>query len=229
MEKIEHLWNVTQYLTKFQCPEANKLQNHYIERCRNLANEVELPKLCFGPSTMCSHCGSLWATTNHQVRILPGKKMSRSVGKMIKTNTDENKISKLQAKLIKKCKKNEMNKMSIRCFACLRCTEVRFTKPKRIVKTSDNALEKSNIQQKKKKRKGKDKTVGLNISGNLTSKLQSSESQKTPVTNKTNQSKMNLNKPKLKKLNINKLKDIVNQGMTPPNRKSLTNFLKELS
>lgn len=155
--------------------------------------------------------------------------MSRSVGKMIKTNIDENKISKLQAKLIKKCKKNEMNKMSIRCFACLRCTEVRFTKPKRIVKTSDNALEKSNIQQKKKKRKGKDKTVGLNISGNLTSKLQSSKSQKTPVTNNINQSKMNLNKPKIKKLNINKLKDIVNQGMTPPNRKSLTNFLKELS
>ncbi|XP_015178861.1 PREDICTED: uncharacterized protein LOC107067672 [Polistes dominula] len=228
MEKVEHLWNVTQYLTKFQCPEAKKLQNHYIECCRNLSKEVELPKLYFGPSTMCSHCGSLWVTTNHQVRILPGKKMSRSVGKMIKTNTDENKISKLQAKLIKKCKKNEMNKMSIKCFACMRCTKVRFTKPKKILKTCDNVLEKSNIKQKKKKKKGRDRSVGLNISGNLTPKLQSSESQKTLVTNNRNQSKMTLNKPKVKKLNINKLKGIVNQGTTPPNRKSLTNFLKEL-
>ncbi|KAI4502314.1 hypothetical protein M0802_002226 [Mischocyttarus mexicanus] len=229
MEKIEHLWNVTQYMTKLQCPEANRLQNHYVERCRDLAKGVELPKLSFGPSTMCSHCGSLWATTNHQVRILPGRKMSHSVSKMNKTHTEENKISKLQAKLIKKCQKNEMNKISIKCLVCLRRTVVRFTKPKRIVEISNNELQKSNILQKKKKKRVKDKTVGLNISGNLTPKLQSNESKKTFVNNYANQSKMkNLNKPKIKKLNINKLKDIVNQNMVQPSKKSLTNFLKEL-
>ncbi|XP_047352547.1 uncharacterized protein LOC124950188 isoform X2 [Vespa velutina] len=186
MEKVEHLWNVTKYLTKLRCPEANRLQNFYIERCRNAANEVELPKKCFGPLIMCSHCGSLWATINHQVRILPGRKISHSV-------------------------------------------EIQMNKPKRKVETFDNTLEKSKILQKKKKKKGKDKTVGLNISGNLVPELQSNESKKIPLKSNTSQFKTkNLKTPKIKKLNINKMKDIVNQGMTPPNRKSLTNFLKEL-
>ncbi|XP_046817211.1 uncharacterized protein LOC124423490 [Vespa crabro] len=229
MEKVEHLWNVTKYLTKLRCPEANRLQNFYIERCRNAANEVELPKKCFGPSIMCSHCGSLWATINHQVRILPGRKISHSIGKMIKTNTDGYKVSKVRAKLIKKCKKKEMNKLSIKCSVCLHRTKIQMNKPKRKVETSDNTLEKSKILQKKKKKKGKDKTVGLNISGNIVPELQSNESKKIPLKSNTSRFKTkNLNTPKIKKLNINKMKDIVNQGMTPPNRKSLTNFLKEL-
>ncbi|KAL2726533.1 hypothetical protein V1478_006811 [Vespula squamosa] len=229
MEKIEHLWNVTQYLSKLQCPEVNRLQNFYIERCRNIAKEIELPKKYFGPLMMCSHCGSLWSTINHQVRILPGRKISRSVDKMIKTNTEGNKISKVRAKLIKKCKKKEMNKLSIRCSVCLHRTEIQMNKPKKKVITSDNTLEKSKILRKKKKKKGKDKMVGLNISANIVPELQSNESKKIPLTSNKSQSKTkNLNTSKIKKLNISKMKNIVNQSMAPLNRKSLTNFLKEL-
>lgn len=229
MEKIEHLWNVTQYLSKLQCPEANRLQNFYIERCRNVAKGIELPKKCFGPSMMCSHCGSLWTNINHQVRVLPGRKISHSVDKMIKTNTEGYKVSKVRAKLIKKCKKKEMNKLSIKCSVCLHRTEIQMNKPKKKIETSDNTLEKSKILQKKKRKKGKDKMVGLNISGNLVPKLQSNENKKILSTSNTSQSKTkNLNTSKIKKLNISKMKDIVNQSMTPLNRKSLTNFLKEL-
>ncbi|KAK2585493.1 hypothetical protein KPH14_010146 [Odynerus spinipes] len=229
MEKIEHLWNVTQYLTKLQCPEANRLQNFYIERCRNAANEVELPKSCFGPSMMCSYCGSLWTVTDHQIRLLSGRKISRSVSKIIKKNTEGHKLPKVQATLVKKCKKNEMNKIAIRCSVCSRRTEIQVTKPRRKIKVSDDTSEDLKNLHKKKKKKAKDKTVGLNISGSIAPELQTNKGNET-VTNGTIRSKSkNISTPKLKKLNISKLKDVVNQSMTPPNRKSLTNFLKELA
>lgn len=228
MEKVEHLWNVTQYLTKLQSPEANGLQNFYIERCRNASNEVELPKSCFGPSKMCSYCGSLWTTTNHQVRILPGKKISRTVAKMIKAEAEGLKLAKVRSSLVKKCKRNEMNKIAIRCSICSHRTEIQLTKPKKKIVASDDTSEKSKNVTKKMKRKIKDKTAGLNISKNTAPELCSNKSSKT-ITNNTIQSKMkNTNTPKLKKLNISKLKDVVRQNMTPPNRKSLTNFLKDL-
>lgn len=199
------------------------------ERCRNAANEVELPKKCFGPTVMCSHCGSLWATINHQVRILPGRKISNSVGKMIKTNTEGYKVSKVRAKLIKKCKQKEMNKLSIKCSVCLRRTEIQMNKPKRKIEIPDSTLERPKVLQKKKKKKGKDKTVGLNISGKVVPELQSNEIKKVPSKSNTiRPNTKNLNTPKIKKLNISKMKDIVNQSMQQPNRRSLTNFLKEL-
>lgn len=229
MENIEHLWNVTQYLTKLQCPEAKRLQNFYIERCRNAANEVKLPKSCFGPSTMCCHCGSLWSITDHQTRILPGRKVSRSVAKMIKTNTRGLKVPKVRSTLAKKCKKNEINKITIRCSVCLQRTEIQLTKPKKKIVIPDDTLERTKYLHKKKKKKAKDKTVGLNISGHVVPELRSNKNI-TTVTNKSiiKLESKNLNTSKLKKLNIHKLKNVVNQNMTPPSRKSLTNFLRDL-
>lgn len=226
MDKITHLWNVNQLVTKLDCPQRINLQTHYICKCRRFSQGIQLPSKNFGPSVMCPYCGSLWKTVNHTVRILKGKPVSKSVKKIVNSMKEHDKrVPKVQRSLAEKCLKNKMNKLVLKCSVCSNSTKIPFDKPQR-----ERIQRNSSVQiHKKKKRRNKDKTAGLNISGILNlSTDNATEGSKETTAKKIGNTNFIKTPQKLKKLNINKLKDIVNQGVTPPKKNSLHSFLAEI-
>lgn len=179
---------------------------------------------------MCPHCGSLWSTVNYKIRIVPGKPIANSVKKHIRSmNNNSNSVPKVRASLIKKCKKYQSNRLSIKCSVCSRRTVIPLTKPKR---EKIKELENNNTvnSQRKRKKRTKDKTAGLNISRTVHFCKENDERKKERIVNKigANTSNFITSTPKLKKLNIARLKDIVTQGTSAPKTKSLHKFLTEL-
>ncbi|EZA51314.1 hypothetical protein DMN91_010785 [Ooceraea biroi] len=238
METVKHLWNVNQFMTKLKTPLTAELQTCYMKKCRNLSRVVELPKQNFGPSVMCPHCGSLWSTVDHQVRIAHGRKMSKSVKKIVRRmNENDGETPKVCASLAKKSIKNEKNKLVIKCSFCSKKTELPFEKKTRLKPPRLNDSEANTVQsssKKKKKKKSKDKFAGLKIpistpEPQLNKKDDDKTSTKIPViapkVNKTLPTITN----KSKKLNIQRLKQIVEHSTTTPKkRSSLHSFLAEL-
>lgn len=203
--------------------------------CKQRSSVLDLPKQHFGPSVMCSYCGTLWSKSQPQTRIVPGKSTSKSVEKMIKSCSENNKISRFKATLIKKSLKNKMNRTIIKCSVCSKNTEISCPKPKRL-KTLKETTKGSDItiSQKKRKRRVKDKTAGLNISGIKVSDSKKEKEiksiQSTPIMIKVKKPNKKEATPiqKVRKLNLNKLNNALNdmKGQKPKN--SLNNFLKEL-
>lgn len=232
MEKLSHIWNVNQFMTKLNTPLSRSLQPFYIRCCKKISKGT-LPRQCFGNTKMCPHCGSLWNTVDYKVRLLPGKLVSKSVAKAIRSsNKNDKKVPKVRASLIRKCQQNQLNKLIIKCSVCSRNTVIPLTKPKRL-KVTNLESNKSISTQKRRKKKTKDKTAGLNVSGivNLCKeKDEKKEKTGNKIRNKFGGNTTNFitATPKLKKLNIARLKDIVTQGTSAPKTKSLHKFLKEL-
>ncbi|XP_011642412.1 uncharacterized protein LOC105430511 [Pogonomyrmex barbatus] len=238
MEVVKHLWNVNQFMTKLKSPLVTDLQIFYMQKCKNLGNCVELPQQNFGPSVMCSHCGSLWNTVDHQVRVASSRKMSRSVKKIVRQMNEnpDQKIPKARASLVQKSIKNEMNKLVIKCSICSKNTKLPFKKESRLkpVKLNNSQMETPQSNRKKKKKKSKDKTAGLNISGcmpisHLRKKSNESivSTTSSVVTSKIINKKLFNSSKKSKKLNVARLKNIMKNN-TSTKRKSLHNFLTEL-
>ncbi|XP_050477065.1 uncharacterized protein LOC126867022 isoform X2 [Bombus huntii] len=203
MEKLTHLWNVNQFITKLNCSQSRNLQTFYIERCRQYTRGIQPSSQNFGPSVMCPYCGSLWNTIDHSIRLSRGKPLSKSIKKIV----------------------HSMNNV------CSKSTRISFNKPQRekVQKIRTESIERS---KKRKKKRTKDRTAGLNVSGisNLNEKnVQTEELKETNI--KKVRSTANFITPtqqKIKMINIDRLKNIINQGATPPKRKSLHSFLTEL-
>lgn len=230
MEKITHLWNVNQFITKLNCSQSTNLQTFYIGKCKKLSKGAILPPKNFSPSMMCRYCGSLWNTVKHSIRLEEGKPLSRSVKKIVHTmNNSSERIPIARRSLAKKCLKNKRNKLVLKCSVCLQSTKIPFDKPQRIkVQKLSSESTKSEIKKRKKKRT-KDRNAGLNISGILNLSTENVKEELKEISTKKVGGTSNFitPTPKIKKLNINKLKDIVNHGATPPKRKSLHSFLSE--
>ncbi|XP_076247500.1 uncharacterized protein LOC143187284 isoform X2 [Calliopsis andreniformis] len=203
MEKITHLWKVNQLVTKLNCSQSRNLQTFYIEKCRKLGKEVQLPARNFGPSVMCPYCGSLWNAVDHSIRISPGKPLSKSIKTIIHSMNTERSIPK--------------------------STKIPFNKPPRekLPKVDLGSIQSS---QKRRKKRTKDKTAGLTMPGTTNSSREETTGKLKEISTKKvgNTSSFITPTQKLKKLNINRLKDVVNRGSTPQKRKSLHNFLTEL-
>ncbi|XP_031825903.1 uncharacterized protein LOC116424097 [Nomia melanderi] len=232
MEKITHLWNVNQFITKLNGLQKKNLQPYYIQRCRRLSKGVNMPMQNFGPSVMCPYCGSLWNTMDYSIRISKGRPISRSIRKVIRSiNNNDKSTSKFHRSLAKKCLRNKMNKLILKCSVCLQTTKMPLNKPPRekLLKLSTKDIETSQ-KRKKKKRKTKDKTAGLNISGILNSSVETVTEglKETPAKKIGTATSFITSSQKIKKLNLNRLKDIVNHGATPTKRKSLHSFLTQL-
>ncbi|CAK9832423.1 hypothetical protein ANTRET_LOCUS9249 [Anthophora retusa] len=230
MEKIKHLWNVNQFITKLNCSQSKNLQTFYIKKCRELGQGMQFPSQNFGPSMMCPYCGSLWESMDYTIRISRGKEPSKSIKKIVHSMNNRNKrVPKVRKKLVEKCLRNKMNKLVLKCSVCLKHTKIPFNKPKRekIQKISSESVQ--SCQRRKKKKRTKDRTAGLNISGTINSNTENTTGLKEINTQQIRSTTNFIKSPqKLKKLNINRLKDIVNKGVTPPKRKSLHSFLTEL-
>jgi len=190
---------------------------------------------------MCSHCGSLWNTVDHQVRISSGRRMSKSVKKIVRYMNEypDQKIPKARATLAQKSIKNEMNRLVIKCSICSKNTELPFKKKSRLksVKLNNSQTETPQSNRKRKKKKSKDKTAGLNLSGcTPISQLNKKDNSKTPIISPvvtpkiiTSNKKLSVSPKKSKKLNIERLKRIMeNKTTTPSKRKNLHSFLAEL-
>ncbi|NP_001136349.1 uncharacterized protein LOC100233149 [Nasonia vitripennis] len=233
MNEIKHWWNSVNYLKKFDGEQANNARMYFVQRCREFSKTLELPNQNFGPSVMCSHCGSLWSKNESQIRILPGKNPSKSVKEIIKSCSEDNKISRFRATLMKKSLRNKMNKVVIKCSVCSKNTQISCTKPVRPKPKKEDNKEVANVRKKKKK-KGKDKTAGLKISTmktpDVTEKKQVEPVVSTPIS-------INVKKPKgkqvtsvqkVRKINLNKLNNVLNDSKVQKSRSSFNNFLKEL-
>ncbi|CAK9802101.1 hypothetical protein ANTQUA_LOCUS3137 [Anthophora quadrimaculata] len=191
---------------------------------------MEFPSQNFGPSMMCSYCGSLWESMDYTIRISRGKEPSKSIKKIVHSMNNKNKrVPKVRKKLVKKCLRNKMNKLVLKCSVCSKHTKIPFNKPKRerIQKISSESVQ--SCQRKKKKKRTKDRTAGLNISGTINSNTENTTTRLKEINTQV-RSTTNFIKPpqKLKKLNINRLKDIVNKGVIPPKKKNLHSFLTQL-
>ncbi|KAK9302882.1 hypothetical protein QLX08_005279 [Tetragonisca angustula] len=226
MEKAQHLWNVNQFITKLNCSQSRNLQTFYMEKCKRFSHGIELSSQNFGPSVMCQFCGSLWNTMNYSIRILRGKPLSKSIKKIIHSmNNGEKRIPKVQRSLAEKCIKNKMNRLVLKCSVCLKSTKILFDKPQR-EKVQKNEIKNIESKAKRKKKRTKDKTAGLNISGisnsNVIEGLKQTNIRKVESTTNATPTQ------KIKKLNINRLKDMVNKKATSRKRTSLHGFLTEL-
>lgn len=231
--KIVHLWNVNRFIANLHAPQSRNLQTFYIQCCKQLSAGTQLPNQNFGAATMCSHCGSLWNTVDYQLRISKGRPISKSVRKLIRSvNVADKKIPKIRATLGKKCIKNQKNKLVIKCSICSMNTEILLSKPKKekVEKMKITKTDQIQSSQKRRKKRTKDKTAGLNISSTPTSHVENDIKRFKETTARRTGCTTNFITPtqKLKKLNIGRLKDIVKQGVTPPKRKNLHNFLTEL-
>lgn len=176
---------------------------------------------------------------DHQVRILSGRRMSKSIKKIVRY-VNENpgqKIPKARATLAQKSIKNEMNRLVIKCSVCSKNTELPFKKKGHLkpVKLNNSQTETPQSNRKKKKKKSKDKTAGLNISAcTPISQLNKKNNSKTltispVITPKIISSSKKLSTPKKsKKFNIERLKRIMENKTTPAKRKNLHSFLAEL-
>ncbi|XP_008550447.1 uncharacterized protein LOC103573232 [Microplitis demolitor] len=238
MENVTHLWNITKFLSKHKNPQANELRNYYVQCCKELTSDGELPKQIFGTNTMCSYCGSLWNTVDYKVRLIRGKPIPNSVKKLIKNSNNNLQLSMYQSRLVRKCMKNRLNKLLIICSNCKKKNKVTLNKPDRLkIVRSENMTDKT---PKKKKKRIRDKTAGLlintpNVKDDQrvgikkndidTPKLLNSK-EKYKRSNNINNANASGSKPK--KINISKLKGIINTSITPSRRSSLHNFLTEL-
>ncbi|XP_066586071.1 uncharacterized protein [Prorops nasuta] len=241
MEKIEHLWKANQYMRSLQRPELNTLSTSYINLCRLLSKNIELPNQCFGPSVMCSHCGLLWSTEPNIYRLLPGRKPSKSIKKKLNSiNHEGRNLSKFQRSLINKCQKKGMNKLVIKCSMCLLKTEVYFNKPERLKRKSNADVEEKSLitPSRKKRKKFKDKTAGLNISASSSPMIDKEKALKSCFTPNMEEiskiktiPKANLSSstPKSKMLNVERFKGILERNSTPKRKKTrLESFLSDL-
>lgn len=175
---------------------------------------------------------------DYQVRMLSGKKMSKSVKKIVRhMNENPNqKFPKVRTTLAQKSIENEMNRLVIKCSVCSKNTKLPFEKKSRLKPVKLNNSQTEISQSKRKKKKSKDKTAGLNISGCMSVSRLNKEDRKTPTTSpiiipKTIRSdkKLSITPKRSKKLNIERLKRIIeNKTATPTKRKSLHSFLAEL-
>lgn len=169
--------------------------------------------------------------------------MSKSVKKIVKhINEGDQDIPKVRVSLAQKSIKNEMNKLAIKCLVCSKQTKLPLKKKNRLKPTeikspqNNSRIEAPQSNRKKKKKKFRDKTAGLNISGCISeSPLNKKNDSKTPTKPIATTPKMSNKKmlasstKKAKKLNIARLKNIVNESMTTPTKsKSLHSFLAEL-
>ena len=188
---------------------------------------------------MCSQCGSLWSKVEHRNRLAPGKACSNSIKKAMRTVENNNRLPKHRISLIRKCTRKKMNKIIIKCSECLKNTEMICIKPKRQkskTKKNLNDFEPPKFD-KKKKRRSKDKTAGLNTSlsnSAYIASLSGTENlgvchQSSPVLrkSKTETGKQMTPLEKLKKINKNKLNNILKDDSEKKGN-SLNNFLKEL-
>ncbi|KAL0104293.1 hypothetical protein PUN28_017193 [Cardiocondyla obscurior] len=239
MEIVKHLWNVNQFMTKLKSPMVKDLQIFYMQKCKKFSHSVELPQKNFGSSVTCSYCGSLWSTVDHKVRILSGKRMSRSVRKIVKhmNENPDQRNPKVRATLAHKSIQNEMSKLVIKCSVCSKNTKVPFKKTSHLkpVKLNNSQIETPQSNRKKKKKKCKDKTAGLNITACTSVQANKKNNYKisTPspaIISKTIQSKKSSASPKKsKKFNIERLKRIMENNVTTPTKKNnLHNFLTEI-
>ncbi|XP_033231138.1 uncharacterized protein LOC117182185 [Belonocnema kinseyi] len=238
MENVIYLWNMVKFLTKFDEKDVNQLRTYYVQCCRKQGNNVELPKQCFGPSNICSYCGSLWTKVERRNRLAPGKACSNSVKKIIRAAEKNARLSRYRLTLMRKCLRSEMNKMVIKCFACLKNTQITCKKPQRQKPKRQEALNDSEVlkSDKKRKRRIKDRTAGLNISLSDSYVAPSSETGSPRILNKSSplpcKGKKETGKQltplqKLKTMNKDKLNSIL-KGDAVKKRNSLNNFLKEL-
>lgn len=189
---------------------------------------------------MCSYCGSLWNTVDHQVRLSPGRKMSKSVRRIVqRMNEDDDKVPRVRASLAKKAIRNEKNKLVIRCSLCSKNTELPFEKKTRLKPPNVNNPAMSTVQdngkkKRKKKKKSRDKSAGLNISvctpePQLNKKDNAKTPVKIPVIIPKVHKSLSAAMKKPKKLNVQRLKQIVQHSTaTPTKRSSLHGFLAEL-
>ena len=185
---------------------------------------------------MCSHCGSMWSKNEPQIRIVSGKPCSKSVKKIIKSCSENNRLSRFHSTLMKKSLKNKMNKIVYKCSVCSKNTEINCAKPSRLKLPKGNPNKNDSLtKQKKKKKKVRDKTAGLNISHinspNMREKKEMIPLHSTPtiITVKKKPMKKELTPlQKVRKMNLNKLNNILNEGKVQKSRNSLSNFLKEL-
>lgn len=180
---------------------------------------------------MCVHCNSLWTTVDHRIRILRGKPISKSVQKIVESMQDkEKRLPRVRRTLGRKAMKRRTNRMAIRCSVCSKITKMSLAKPRRENVKNIIGAEENNTEKRKKKR-SKDRTAGLNIPPEIrlesNRKLQE-EKNISPVAPCTKLVTEPQKLKKLKKLNISRLKDIVAKGVTPPKSRSLHNFLMEL-
>lgn len=203
---------------------------YFREKCKRFSHGIHLSSQNFGPSVMCTYCGSLWNTMNYTIRISRGKPLSKSIKKIIHSmNNSEKRIPKVQRTLVKKCLKNKMNKLILKCSVCLKNTKISLNKPQK-EKVQKIASENIQSSKKKKKKRIKDKTAGLNISGILSLDAKDVTKELKEKNKEEMEDITNLTTPnqKLKKLNIKKLKDIVNEHATSRKKRSLHSFLTEL-
>uniref|UniRef100_A0A0C9QIQ4 CoaE protein n=1 Tax=Fopius arisanus TaxID=64838 RepID=A0A0C9QIQ4_9HYME len=230
MEMVTQLWNLTNALVKTESSGANNLRNHYIQCCRDLCDNVELPKNIFGPGTMCSHCGSLWRTVNQTVRINKSKNQSRAIRKLMRCQgNDQMNLSNFKKKLIDKCIKSQNNQLVITCSVCHKKTRINLVKPKREVmkiRLAENDKVQQNITKKKKKKKNRDKTAGLII--NTPTNSATSTPQKSQLNNFTKKAQKITPVHQSKKINICKLKGMLNTTVMSAKKPNLHSFLSKL-
>lgn len=184
---------------------------------------------------MCSHCGSLWSKNKSQVRIISGKNFSKSVQQINKSCSEDSKVSRFRATLLKKCLKNKMNKVVIKCSICSKNTEVNCSKPKKLKLRKKDNVQADVLVTKKKKKKVKDKTAGLNVSCSVKSPdasvvKETTPTHSTPLVIKVKKSKAKEVTPfqKVRKMNLAKLNSVLDDSKVQRSRSSLSNFLKEL-
>ena len=163
---------------------------------------------------------------NYSIRILRGRPLSKSIKKIIHSmNNGEKRIPKVQRSLAEKCIKNKMNRLVLKCSVCSESTKIPFDKPQR-EKIQESKIKNIESIGKRKKKRTKDRTAGLNISGisnsNVTEAFKQTNIRKVESTTNITPTQ------KIKKLNINRLKDMVNKETAPRKKRSLHNFLTEL-
>ncbi|XP_011868553.1 PREDICTED: uncharacterized protein LOC105562369 [Vollenhovia emeryi] len=240
METVKHLWNVNQFMTKLESPLVTQLQTFYMQKCKRLSHSVELPQQNFGPLVTCSHCGSLWSTVDHQVRMLSSRRMSKSVKRIVRhmSENPDQKIPKVRATLARKSIKNEMSRLVIKCSVCSKNTELPFKKKSRLkpVKVDNSQAATPQGNRKRKKKKSRDKTAGLNISvctpvSQLNKKNSKAPTLSPVITPKTipRNKKLSTFHKEPRKLDIERLKRIMEtKSTTPTKTNSLHSFLAGL-
>lgn len=204
--------------------------NHYFrQKCKQTLQEEELdlPKQNFGPSVMCTNCGNFWDKVAPIIKILPAKPLSKSVKKLSK-KAKLDYLSKFQTTLLKKCLNNQKNQLTLKCKICAKITKVAFNKPKVLKPKKVKNLKSNTPMSNKKKKKHKDKTAGLNISGIASPKnisLTQNLTQPQEIVSKIDVRKKHVQKEstptqKLKKINMKRLKNALEDSSSEKKKKN---------
>ncbi|XP_014222346.1 uncharacterized protein LOC106649442 [Trichogramma pretiosum] len=200
------------------------------QACRGKVPNSRLPKEEYGPKNMCEYCGCLWSQSQPKVRIISGKKPSKSILKIIKAKESNKPISKIQKSLMKKALKNKKQTVAMTCNVCLKTTKIYSHRPDKVKAKKEKIEESVVLQSSKKKKKKKDKTAGLNLSGILPSPSPLPlEEVKKPLPPKQNNGQTPLQK--IRAINLLKAKEVKNlkdKGKKKSVGKSLNDFLKEI-